>query len=155
MIIEKLTKSETIKSLISKERITTFIIVGIVGTCVDLFCTLVSVEFLGLNEIYAAILGAEIAIVVMFLLNNRFTFRSSKDSDIYVDIKRLAKSQSIRFGTSILQICVFILVYRVTYVQIEINGIDMWIIAAKLCGIILAGFANYTFECMFTWKVQE
>lgn len=143
-----------VDALTSKVRFGMFLSVGIIGALFDTAVLVIAVEVFGLLEEIALLLGIETAIVVMFLLNDRFTFKHAGASGRWSVLFRLARSHGVRAGGIVTQFVVFVLVYRLFFVSVPVMGVDGWLLVAKGLGISAGFFVNYVFESLFTWKVQ-
>lgn len=132
-----------------------FASVGVIGAACDTTTLLVLVEVFGVLEELATIVGIEVAIIVMFLLNEFWTFSEAGDGESRSFLGRLARSHLVRSGGSLVQFCVFVVIYRLLFVPVTVAGIDGWLLVAKLSGIGLGMVLNYTFESLFTWRIQR
>lgn len=139
-------------TLLSKERFGKFVSVGIIGAAFDTIVLVFLVEVVGLVEEAAVLLGIEAAILLMFVLNDSWTFADTGKADNGSVFQRLIKSHAVRSGGVTTQFVVFILIYRVFFIPLEIAGIDGWLLVGKASGIALGMLVNYTFETLFTWS---
>jgi putative flippase GtrA len=156
---------DRLRSLLSVVRFGQFASVGAVGAVCDNVVLLVSSE-LGVAGAVAALLGIpglapevakafgiETAIVVMFLLNDNWTFRGVGGET--TALRRLLTSNLVRVAGIAVQLVVFSLVYRQLYVDLSAYGVDLWLLVASLCGIGLGMCVNYVAESLVTWRVHE
>lgn len=141
-------------ALTSSTRFGKFVSVGAIGAAFDTAVLVFLVEVVGLLEELALLVGIETAIVVMFLLNDRWTFATEGGSDRQSVLSRLGKSHAVRAGGIVTQFLVFVLVYRVLFVSVPVFGLDGWLLVAKGGGIIAGLLVNYVFESLFTWRVH-
>lgn len=157
---------DRIRSLLSVVRFGQFASVGVVGAVCDNTVLLLSSE-LGFAATVASLLGIpgfapevakalgiETAIVVMFLLNDNWTFRRA-DGGGTSRLRRLLTSNLVRFAGIAVQLLVFSLVYRRLFVELSAFGVDLWLLVASLCGIGLGMLVNYVTESLVTWRVHE
>lgn len=94
----------------------------------------------------AVLIGAEIAILTNFYLNNRFSFHDRQHSISL--FSRLTRFHLVVSGSVILQwLFVFIAEHQTTNLVI--------IHIAYAVGIILGFFWNYTFYLLFVWRRRE
>jgi len=141
--------------LASWARFGKFASVGVIGAACDTTTLLILVEVFGVLEELATIVGIEVAILVMFLLNEHWTFSEANGNDEGGFLRRLARSHLVRSGGSIVQFCVFVVIYRLLFVSVSVAGVDGWLLVAKLTGIGVGMLINYTFESLFTWRIQR
>jgi len=146
---------ELAAELTSLVRFGKFASVGVVGAVCDTTTLLVLVEGFGVLEEVATLVGIEVAIVVMFLLNEHWTFSTEKADGFRAKGRRLGRSHLVRAGGSTVQFLTFVLLYRVLFVSVTFAGVELWLLVAKLGGIGLGMVVNYVFESLFTWQVQQ
>lgn len=137
----------------SRRRLILFAIVGGLGFVVDQAIVYSIVELTDLTFTIAGenltlqvakVIAAETAIVVMFLINDFWTFRSFGGTGWRSKLRRLAKSNLVRIGG----ITVAVVVLTVLYEQFDIP-----LLLANAIGILCGFLVNYTFESLFTWKI--
>ena len=143
-----------VSALRSRVRFGQFVSVGLVGAAFDTATLVVLVEILGVFEEVALLVGIEVAILVMFLLNDNWTFAGEGGNDRRSLAQRLVKSHAVRSGGIITQFVVFVIVYRLLFVSLPVVGVDGWLLVAKGAGIACGMLVNYTFESLFTWRVH-
>jgi putative flippase GtrA len=132
-----------------------FASVGVVGAACDTTTLLILVEVFGVLEEAATLVGIEVAIVVMFLINEHWTFSAENDGGLRAKGRRLGRSHLVRAGGSFVQFLTFVFIYRVLFVSMTFAGVELWLLVAKLSGIGLGMVVNYTFESLFTWRIQR
>ena len=142
-------------ALTSHVRFGKFVSVGAIGAACDTVVLVFLVEVVGLLEELALLIGIEIAVIVMFLLNDRWTFASAGGTDRRSILGRLGRSHVVRAGGIVTQFVVFVIVYRFLFTQVTIVGIDGWLLVAKALGIVSGLLVNYVFESLFTWRVHR
>ena len=142
-------------ALTSRVRIGQFVSVGVVGAAFDTAVLVFLVELVGVLEEIALLVGIEVAIIVMFLLNDNWTFAGEGRDDRRSFVRRLAKSHVVRSGGIVTQFVVFVVVYRLLFVSFPVAGIDGWLLVAKGLGIACGLVVNYTFESLYTWRVHH
>lgn len=144
-----------LQGLASGIRFGQFASVGIVGAiCDNAMLTLLKLGF-GVPDELAKAAGIETAIVVMFLLNDRWTFADQGEAGLVPRLRRLAKSNVVRVGGIAIQLTVFTLLVNRTDLTLSLGGTDFWFLAASLIAIGCAMFVNYLAESLFTWQVEE
>lgn len=144
-----------VDSLLSGVRFGKFVSVGVIGATCDTAVLMILAEGLGVVPEIATLIGIETAILVMFLLNDNWTF-AEKGRDGYSPVlRRLARSHAVRAAGSLTQFTVFVIVYRFLFVEVSMAGIDLWILASKGSGIAVGMVVNYVFESLFTWRVHR
>lgn len=139
-------------ALFDIHRASRFLSVGILGACIDLLVSSTLVIGVDVQPELAKFVGAECAIVVMFVLNDRWTFVGSRTRGLRSGIQRLIKSNLVRSGGIAVQIVVVFVLTRVGS-TVYVGGVDIWPVAtmpiAIACGFVL----NYVGETLLTWRV--
>lgn len=156
---------DRIRSLLSVVRFGQFASVGVVGAVCDNTVLLLSSE-LGFAATVASLLGIpgfapevakalgiETAIVVMFLLNDNWTFKAQGVGGLPAMLRRLLRSNLVRAGGILVQLGTFRLLFRVPDIELTIASIDAWFVVAKVGGIGAGMVVNYVAESLFTWRV--
>ncbi|WP_181693113.1 GtrA family protein [Natronomonas sp. LN261] len=128
--------------------------VGAVGALCD-NAILLTLATAGLTPETAKFVGIESAIVVMFLLNERWTFAGAGRPGVLPTMRRLATSNVVRIGGIAVQLVVFSAVYRWLHVDLSVLGLDLWLLVASGAGICCGMVVNYVTESLFTWRVHE
>lgn len=158
--------------LLSGTRFGKFLSVGLIGAACDTTVLLALSEGLGVLPEIATLAGIETAILVMFAINDRWTFAAEGGDDRRSLLTRLKRSHLVRVVGSVTQFLVFVVVYRLLFVPVELGdlglwgavtgvfgvgaglaGIDLWLLVAKATGIGIAVMVNYVAESLFTWRV--
>jgi len=142
-------------ALASRVRIGQFVTVGVVGAVCDTAVLLVLVEWAGVLEELAVLAGIETAILVMFAINDRWTFAEVGADGRRSFLRRLLRSHGVRAAGSATQFLVFVAVFRLLFVPVTVLGVDLWLLVAKGAGIGVGMVVNYVFESLFTWRVQD
>jgi putative flippase GtrA len=143
-----------LRALKSWSRIRKFVSVGVVGAVLDTTVLLLLVELLGVLEEVAVLVGIEVSILSMFLLNEYWTFSENGQQGRRASAGRLGRSHVVRFGGVVVQFAVFVAIYRSLFVPATVAGLDAWLLVAKLSGVLVGTVVNYVFESLFTWRVQ-
>jgi len=144
-----------LQALQSRVRLGKFVSVGAVGAVFDTTVLLVLSQFLGVLEEIAVLAGIETSILVMFALNEYWTYPDSGEQGRIATLRRLVRSHLVRSGGITVQFAVFVLIYRVLFAPVTLFGIDLWLLVAKGAGILFGMSVNYVFETLFTWRVQQ
>ena len=142
-------------ALAAPRRFGKFVSVGVVGAAFDTIVLLTLVEVFGLLEEAAVLVGIETAILVMFTLNEGYTFRDAGTSGWRATARRLVRSHAVRAAGSVVQFLVFVAVFRLLSVDLILAGIDAWLLVAKGGGVACGMLVNYVFETLFTWRVHS
>lgn len=119
----------------NKNQIVKFAIVGIIGLSIENSILYIVVDYIGPTA--GKLLSAEISIIVMFFLNENWTYSKSPGHVI----KRFFRSNIVRSGGVIIATATFLTLYNAGIPLLLSNTIG-----------IGAGFsANYIFETLYTW----
>jgi putative flippase GtrA len=143
-----------VDALLSGARFGQFVSVGVVGAISDNTVLATLRLLFGVPELWAKAAGVETAIIVMFLVNEHWTFAGQGASGRTAFLKRLGKSHLVRSGGVAVQLSVYwALVTYIDY-QLLVFGTDLWFLAASPIAIAVAMSVNYVFESLFTWEVH-
>ena len=143
-----------LQALASAGRLGRFVSVGVVGLVFDV-TTATALRELGVFPELAVVVGIEVAIVVMFLLNDNWTFAEQGATGVVAMLRRFATSNTVRLGGILVQLATFRLLYRVLGIELTFASIDVWFVVAKLGGIGAGVAVNYVAESLFTWRVAR
>lgn len=146
---------EWIDALASGVRLGQFASVGVIGAIFDNLVLTILALGTNLPTIVSKAAGIETAILVMFLVNDRWTFADEGDPGQWSLLGRLGKSHLVRAGGVTVQLVVFSLLYYGLDVRIEFAGENFWFLAASIVAIGVAMVVNYCFECLFTWRIHR
>jgi len=146
--------SEWGRSLLSASRFGRFASVGVVGAAFDVTVSTALSE-LGVFPELAVFVGIEVAVVVMFLLNDNWTFARQGAAGLRAALGRLARSNLVRAGGIIVQLATFRFLFRVVALDLDVAGIDGWFVVSKVAGIGTGMVVNYVAESLVTWQVQH
>lgn len=142
-----------LRALASSGRVGRFVSVGVVGFVSDI-TTSTALRELGILPELAALVGIEVAVVVMFLLNDNWTFAGEGADGLRATLRRLATSNLVRAGGIAVQLAVFVGVYRLLFVDVQVAGIDAWFVVGRVTGIGVGMTVNYVAESLLTWRVH-
>ncbi|SEW21422.1 GtrA family protein [Halobacterium jilantaiense] len=143
------------EALVSGVRFGQFVSVGVVGAAFDVTTLLVLTEFAGLSAAVANVASIETAILVMFTVNEHWTFADEGGDDGRSLGRRLLRSHVVRAGGSTLQYLLFVGVFYSVSVELAVAGVDLWLVLVKGGAIAVAMLVNYVFESIFTWQVHR
>jgi putative flippase GtrA len=141
-----------VDALLSGVRFGRFVSVGAVGAVFDL--TVSSLLILGFDvpgEV-AKVVGAEVAIVVMFFINENWTFADEASGGTVRTLGRLVKSNLVRSGGVAVQ---FLVVRSLADLSITLPvfGVDLWELIPLPIAIGVSMLINYVLESLVTWRV--
>mgnify|MGYP006289113307 FL=1 len=143
-----------VDALLSGARFGQFVSVGVVGALSD-NAVLATLRLLfGVPELWAKAAGVETAIVVMFLVNEHWTFAGQGASGRIPFFKRLGKSHLVRSGGVAIQLSVYWALVTLVDFEFIVFGTDLWFLVASPIAIAAAMSVNYVFESLFTWEVH-
>lgn len=142
------------KSLLSLRRIIQFTSVGIVGAICETSIVAILTAFGTTSPLAAKVVGVEISISVMFLINDRYTFSDAGQSQSTNRIYRWMRSHAVRSGGIVISFFILWILTSQTDIQIMLFGANFWPTIANLIAIGSALSINYIAESLFTWKVH-
>ena len=134
-----------LRALLSTSRFGQFAGVGVVGAAVDIVGLALLVGVVGLSELVAKGLSWELSIVVIFVINEYWTFASYGSMTPRALGRRFLRSNAVRFAG-------FLVTLAVYAVLLEYG---VWYLTANVVGIAVGFFVNYTCESLYTWKVHH
>jgi len=143
------------QALLSGARFGRFVSVGVVGAISDNAVLAVLGLIFSLPEMLAKVAGIESAILVMFLVNEHWTFADEGSTGRRAFLRRLGRSHLVRSGGVTVQLVVYWFLTQWLDVTLMLAGRDLWFLAASPIAIACAMFVNYVFESLFTWRVHE
>jgi putative flippase GtrA len=139
--------------LVSAVRFGQFASVGVVGALFDV-TTATALRELGVFPELAVLVGIEVSVVVMFFLNDNWTFAEEGSRGLRPTLRRLLRSNLVRTGGILVQLAVFRVLYRVVAVDLAVAGLDAWFVVSKIGGIGAGLLVNYVAESLLTWRVH-
>ncbi|MFB6270423.1 MAG: GtrA family protein [Halobacterium sp.] len=146
---------ERFEELASLVRFGQFASVGAIGAVFDVTTLVLLTSVAGVPAALANVASIETAILVMFAVNERWTFAGEGAMDARSLGRRLLRSHLVRAGGSTLQYVLFVAVFYTVTVDVSVAGVDLWLVAVKGGAIGVAMFVNYVFESLFTWRVHH
>lgn len=138
-----------IKYLFSIVKFSKFTMVGIVGAIIDNAVLSLLVISMNFPLIPSKLMGAEIAIISMFLLNEHWTFSEDRLDGKYQRIIRFMKSNLVR--SSGVVVATGVMVTIVGRIEMGHEGIEL--VLANIIGITAGLIVNYILESLVTWQV--
>ena len=126
-------------------RLIKFSIVGAIGAGINMGFLWVLTDFAGLFYLFSCMVAIEIAIIMQFMMNDRWTFKDRKTTHVGQFIKRILKSNLWRSGGSTVNI-------GILYFLTEYMGV--YYLLSNIFGIICAFLLNYIFESRLTWHIE-
>lgn len=143
-----------VDALLSGARFGQFVSVGVVGAISDNTVLATLTLLAGVPELWAKAAGVETAIVVMFLVNEHWTFAGQGASGRIPFVKRLGKSHLVRSGGVTVQLVVYWALVTLVDFELVAFGTDLWFLVASPIAIAVAMMVNYVLESLFTWEVH-
>ncbi|ERH04546.1 MAG: putative membrane protein [uncultured archaeon A07HR60] len=140
-------------ALTSVPRFGRFLTVGAGGAVIDLTVSSTLTITGVVSPEWAKLGGAECAIVLMFLVNDWWTFADHGGSGRRSKLRRLAKSNLVRSAGLLVQ---FAVVRGLTRwdVSVMVGGRDIWTFLTLAIAIGCAVLLNYFAESLFTWRAH-
>lgn len=137
---------DALRGLIADARFGRFLSVGAVGAVVDNAALVAAVELLGVAPVAAKAASAEAAIVVMFALNERWTFADFGRRSPLAVVRRFLTSNVVRAGGALVALAVLFVLHDLA---------NVWYLLANLIGIGVGFLVNYAAESLITWRVRR
>ena len=140
-------------ALVSGVRFGQFVSVGALGAVVDTATVVVLTTQFAVYRGVAKLVGAELAIVLMFLVNDRWTFADAGEAGPAATAWRFFKSNLVRVGGVLVATGVFVAVSGLP-VSLPVGGTALWLVVANGVGILAGMVVNYVAESLVTWRVD-
>lgn len=112
---------------------------------VDMGLLTLLVELGGLTPTLAKIGSAEFSIIIMFVLNEYWTFSESSKESTESILYRFGRSNIVRWGGAGVALLIL-------HLLTAIFGI--WYLLANAIGIGVGVIFNYIFESLITWQIH-
>lgn len=125
-------------------KLTRYASVGLSGFLFDNTALVVFVEAVHLDPITAKLIAAELSIVLMFLINEYWTFAEYGMDTPWAVLERLVRSNAVRLGGLVVSVVVL---YGL---HVEAG---MWYVAANVVGIAVGFLVTFVMETAFIWRV--
>ncbi len=143
-----------VNALLSPKRLGQFISVGAAGVVVDLATLLVLTEGFDVSPYIAGLVSIEAAILVMFLINEHWTFAEVGADGRRSLLWRAVRSHAVRAAGSTTQYLIYVAILSQAGGPVAFLTINVLPVIAKVVGISVGMVVNYTFESLFTWRVH-
>ncbi|ADB59770.1 GtrA family protein [Haloterrigena turkmenica DSM 5511] len=134
------------RALLSTARFSQFAGVGIVGATVDIVGLALLVDVFDLWYLGAKTISWELSIVVIFAINEHWTFATYGDMTPRALARRFLRSNAVRFAGFLVTLTVY---------GVLVDRFGVWYLTANVVGIAVGFFVNYTCESLYTWKVHH
>jgi putative flippase GtrA len=144
-----------VEELRSVVRFGKFVSVGAVGATFDVTTLVILTELLGVEPAVANAVSIETAILVMFAVNELWTFAGEGAPGRRPLLGRLVRSHVVRAVGSTFQWVLFVVVFYTVTIPLSVAGVDLWLVLVKGGAIVTAMFVNYVFESLFTWRIHR
>ncbi|MGM0591634.1 MAG: GtrA family protein [Halobacteriota archaeon] len=141
-----------LSALVSGLRFGQFLSVGAAGAVLDTATVVVLTTQFGLYRGSAKLVGAELAIVLMFLINEHWTFAEEGAEGRRALWRRFLRSNLVRVGGVLVATVVFVYVSGLP-VALPVGGEGTWLAMSNAIGIGVGFLVNYVAESLFTWRV--
>ena len=138
-----------LKYLFSITKFSKFTAVGIMGAVIDNVTLSLLVVSMGFPLVPSKLIGAELAIISMFLLNENWTFLEDGLNGKYQRLIRFIKSNIVRSVG--VMVATGVMVTIVGRMGAEHGWVGL--ISANIIGILVGLVVNYTLESLITWQV--
>lgn len=142
------------RTLADAGRLWRFVSVGILGAAVDLPVSIGLAVSTTLPPELAKLIGAELAVIVMFVANDRWTYPDSETRGTIHGLRRLLKSNVVRGGGMVVQVTVVFLLTG-TGIVLMVGGTDVWPALAMPIAIACGFVVNYSGETLLTWRAHR
>lgn len=146
--------NSSLDALFSGVRFGKFVSVGAVGAVFDMTTTTALIVFFGVLGEWAKLVGAEVAIVVMFLINENWTFAEEGAVGLLPTVRRFLTSNLVRSGGLALQFLV-VRSLRQLDVSVVVFGFDFWQVIPIPVAIAASMLVNYVAESTLTWRIAQ
>lgn len=140
-------------SLASGVRFAEFASVGALGAVLDTTLLLALTGWFGVPTPFAKLASAEAAIILMFAVNEHWTFKGEGEPGRWP--VRLLKSNLVRVGGVLVATGVVTALDAWVAIDIPLFGVDLWLVVANGAGIAAGLVVNYVAESLVTWRVHE
>jgi putative flippase GtrA len=103
-------------------------------------------QFAAVGTLPAKLISAESAIIVMFVLNERWTFDRWGEAAVLALLRRFLTSNVVRAGGVAVATAVLLVLS---------DYFGVWVPLANAVGIGVGFFVNFVFESLVTWRVHR
>lgn len=137
---------ERFEPLVRVTRVGQFVTTGAVGVTVELLVLVALVELALTGRFVGGVLGKEAAVLVMFALNERWTFADSGHPGLRALVRRFLVSNLARATGNGVALAVYTILFL---------WAGIWYLLAALGGIAVGFLFNYLLEGLMTWQSHE
>jgi len=141
-----------VEALATGTRFGKFLSVGAAGAVVDVSVSSALTLAAVLPPQWAKLVGAEVAIVLMFLANDRWTFPDAGGFGPVAKVRRLLKSNLVRTAGLAVQFGVVAFLTGLD-VRVVVFDTDVWAVLTLPVAIGVSFLINYVAESLITWRV--
>ena len=120
-----------------------FVAVGTVAAAVQMVLLWLFVDYGGLNYVVGALVAIEMTIVFQYVLNNRWTFRATRNTGTVGYLVGLLKTNVVRGTAMPIQLGVLFLL---------VEGQNVPYLAANAVAIAISGVYRYVLDARWTWS---
>jgi len=146
-VLEFIRKAYSLNPNSRVRRITTFAMVGTLGTLVNLITLSLLLKLIHLDPIIADALAIEVSIISNFYLNNKYTFRSGLSTQsIKSQLSDFWKFNAGALAGALISLFIFTVLYKLV-------GVNY--VVADLIAIAMSVSWNYWISVRFVWKVEN
>jgi len=121
-----------------------FLSVGVIGAIFDNVVLVFAVELVAIAPLPAKVLSAELSIVLMFVINEQWTFAGQGCDGYRKLLRRLITSNIVRVGGLVIGMGILYLLH---------TQLGVWYLLANIFGIGVGFIANSFFESIYTWRI--
>ena len=147
--IMKSLKVGNVRNIFSIIKFSKFTVVGIMGALIDNMTLSLLVILMDFSLIPSKLIGAEMAIIAMFLVNEHWTFSEDGFGGKYQKLIRFMKSNLVRsIGV---MVATGVMVTIIGRISPEYGGAEL--VLANVTGIVAGLVVNYVLESLITWQV--
>lgn len=125
-------------------RLIRFSIVGVIGAGINTGFLWLLTDLAGLFYLFSSAIAIEIAIIIQFILNDRWTFRERKTKHMKQFLERILKSNLWRSGGLALNLAILYLLTEYA---------SLYYLISNIFGILCSFILNYVFESRLTWGI--
>jgi putative flippase GtrA len=147
-------RTRDLRALLSGVRFGKFASVGVMGAALDITVSTLLTVYFGVLLEYAKLVGAEVAIVAMFFVNENWTFAGEGAGGVVPTARRLLTSNLVRSGGLVVQFLV-VRFLRQLDVAVVLAGFDFWQVLPIPIAIGASFALNYVGESLVTWRVGK
>ena len=115
-----------------------YIVVGVIGTAIHFGVLIALVELWGVEAVTASTIGFIVTLVVSYLLNHRWTFRSDRGH----------LSAMPRY--TVVSVCGLLLNSAIMYVTVHVLG--LWYILGQCLVVVVVPLTNFLFNYHWSFR---